>query len=108
MPEARPFKREKITSLLEHLAAEFISRESNRTSLVTVTGSRLSDSGRRIDILITVLPETQENAVIDFLSRNKKEFADFVDEHARVGRMPSFSFQIDKGEKNRRIIEDIL
>ncbi len=108
MPIPKKHKKEKLSSVLEHLAAEFIAREANRSPLVTVTGSRLSDSGRHIDILISVLPEHQEEAAIDFLTRHKKDFAKFVEERARVGRMPGFDFLVDTGEKNRRRVEDII
>ena len=108
MTFANPHKREKLSATLEHLAAEFIAREGNQTALVTVTGSKLSDSGRHIDILVTVLPEESENGAIKILSESKKGFTEYVDKHAKIGRMPSFDFKIDKGEKNRLRIEDII
>ncbi len=101
-------RKEKISSLLEHLAAEFIVREADNSSLITVTGSRLSDSGQHIDILVTVLPEEKEEVVKGFLARHKAGFAEYINERAKIGRTPKFDFKIDKGEKNRRVIEDIL
>ncbi len=101
-------KKEKISSVLEHLAAEFILRESEGTALITVTGSRLTDSGKHIDILMTVLPEDKELQVVTFLAKKKQDFFEYVNGKAKIGRMPSFAFKIDKGEKNRRVIEDII
>lgn len=102
------YKKEKITSLLERMAAEFISKEGDFSSLVTVVGSQLSDSGRHINILISVLPETDEKRILELLSKMKKGYAKYVENRAKVSRMPSFDFKIDKGEKNRQIIEDII
>ena len=102
------FRKEKLTSAIEHLAAEFISRDGPKSPLITVTRSELSDSGRHITIFISVLPESEEKFVLDFLAKNKKYFSEYSSEHGNIARMPSFDFEIDKGEKNRRIIEDII
>lgn len=98
-------RKDKLPELLKHLAAEFVERESNRSSLITITNTILSQNGQHIKILFTVLPETQEQAALDFLQRKKKEFFEFVDKNARVGRMPKIDFAIDVGEKNRQRIE---
>ena len=90
------------------MAAEFIAKENPTTSLITVTGSKLNDSMRHIDILVTILPESEEKKAIEILRKLKKDFSDFVEDHAKVGRMPSFDFELDVGEKNRRRIEDII
>jgi ribosome-binding factor A len=53
-------KDQKIEELLKHLAAEFLQRESNRQSLVTVTGIELYDKRSKANILITVFPEEKQ------------------------------------------------
>ncbi len=103
MPASR--RKEKLPELLKHLAAEFVEKESNRTSLITITNALLSQNGQRVQILFTVLPDNQETAVLDFLQRKKKDFFEFVDKNAKIGRMPRIDFAIDKGEKNRQRIE---
>lgn len=100
-------RKEKLPELLKHLAAEFIERESNRTSLITVTNASLSESGKSAIIRFTVLPESHEKMVLDFLERRKPDFLLYIDEHARVGRMPSITFALDFGEKNRQRIDFI-
>ena len=101
-------KDKKVEELLTHCAAEFASRESNRQSLITVTRTILDDRGHHANILITVLPEHKTDAALDFLNRNKKEFSDYVRTHAKIGRMPSLSFILDKGEKNRHAVDRAL
>ncbi len=108
MTFSNPHKSEKLSSLLEHMAAEFIQRENPTSALITVTGSKLSDSKRNIDILISVLPETEEKKALEALGRLKKGLSQYIETHAKIGRMPSVDFKIDLGEKNRQRIEDII
>lgn len=100
-------KDEKIKELIRELAAQYFSRESNRTSLITITGVELYSRNSRAKILFTVLPENQEAAALDFMTRQLSEFREFVSENARIMRVPFFEVAIDKGEKNRQRIEDI-
>ncbi len=101
-------RNEKLPELMMHLFAEWISIESNRTSLITATSARLSENGRQLNLYYTVLPEEKENAVADFLSRRKRDFFAFVDTKARIGRMPEVRFELDRGEKNRQRIDLLL
>jgi ribosome-binding factor A len=98
-------RKEKLPELIMHLAAEFIARESNRTSLITVTHATVSRDQKNVKVLFTVLPEKEEEVVLEFLNRRKKDFFEFIDEHARIGRMPHIEFAVDLGEKNRQKID---
>jgi len=104
----KSYRKEKLPELLQHLAAEFIERESNRTSLVTVTGATISDTQKQVRILFTVLPEKEEEVVLEFLNRRKRDFFEFIDKKARIGRMPDIRFVLDVGEKNRQRIDFLL
>jgi ribosome-binding factor A len=109
MKQQRPGHRKEI--LIEHLkqaAAEWIERESNRTTMVTVTDAVLSQDKKRLKILFTVLPDDKEAQVLDFLSRRKRDFFEYVDTRLKVGRMPEISFAVDTGEKNRQRIDFLL
>lgn len=90
-----------------HLAAEFINKESNRQSLITVTGAIVSSDGKRCDVLLTVLPEDKEHDAVDFLSRKRSEFRDFVKMRVRGRTIPMFDFLIDTGEKNRQVLDQL-
>jgi len=98
-------RKEKLSTLLERLAAEYLERESNRTALITITGSFVNESGRSAHIYYTVLPEDKEAAVSEFLGRKMSDFVAYIDKHARIGRMPKIKFTLDLGEKNRQRIE---
>ena len=100
-------KDEKIKEIIRELAAEFFSRESNRKSMITVTAVELFSKGGRATILMTVLPETAEEAALDFAHRQLSEFKKFVQDRSRLARIPFFEVAIDRGEKNRQRLDEI-
>lgn len=99
---------ERARELVHELVSEWISRESSRSSLITVTRVGLNDKETYADIIISVFPETQEQAVLDFLSRNGSEAREFVRERSRLRTIPRFRFIIDEGEKKRREFEKLF
>jgi len=96
-----------MKEILRELVSQFFLRESNRTSLITITNIELRDRGALATILVTVLPEDREAQVIDFMHRQLTELRDYVKEHARLMRIPYFEVKIDVGEKNRQRIDEI-
>ncbi len=100
-------KDQKMKGVLRELASEFLMRESNRTSLITITGVEIFSRGARAKILFTVLPENQEQAALDFFTRRLSDLREYVQEHARMMRVPFFEVAIDVGEKNRQRIDEI-
>ncbi len=98
---------EKLQEALRTTAAEFLGREAGPQSLITVTGSRLSQDGRSGVIYITVLPEDAEAAALEFANRNRKELAEFFETRIRGAQMPRVEFAIDRGEKNRQRLDDL-
>ena len=101
------FKRDKIEHLIQKLAGEFIERESNRNSLITVTRVHLSHDIKNAKILVTILPEGQEENAINFLKRMRSEFKDYFKKNAKIGRIPFFDFELDAGEKLAQRIRDL-
>jgi ribosome-binding factor A len=99
---------QRIEGEIARAAGEWIARESNRTSLVTVTRVMLSDDGARAQIFISVLPEDQEKAACDFIRRNLGEVRRYLAETSKIGRAPTLSVEIDRGEKNRAAVEAIV
>lgn len=101
------FKHEKIEGLIQKLASEFIERESNRNSLITVTRVYVPSDLKRAQIMFTVLPEEQEENAKNFLKRSRGDFKEYFKKHAKVGRIPFFDFELDKGEKIAQRIRDL-
>jgi ribosome-binding factor A len=100
-------RHQKREEYMKELAAEFISRESNRNSLITVTRMSLSHHEDSATVYVSVMPETQENAVMDFLSRQLSDFREFVKSKIQNGKIPMFTFVIDEGSKLVRKIEKL-
>jgi ribosome-binding factor A len=101
-------KREKMTDVLREAASQFIQKESNKNSMITVTRIELSSDLKKAIVLFTVLPENQEVAVIDFLKRNRSDFRHYVNQKTKIGKLPWFDFEIDEGEKSRQKIDTII
>ena len=82
-------------------------REANRNALITVTRAILSDDMQRAHIYITTLPDSYEQAAVEFANRNRKELREFF--KTRVKRSPpkDIMFEIDMGEKNRLRLDEL-
>lgn len=93
---------------LMHLTADFFQRESNHTSLITVTNCELSPNHKYATILISVLPETQEGQAVEFMNRRKDDLRDYLKKNFRTKIIPYVTVEIDRGEKNRQAIDQAL
>jgi ribosome-binding factor A len=101
-------RHERIVELLRHLAAQFLSRESDRSSLITVTRATLSSDLSRATIFVSVLPAEGEDRAIGFMKRRRTDFREFVKANCDLKRVPTLDFDIDRGEKNRQDIDEKL
>lgn len=109
LPTAIAVQRDqRIEEEIARAAGEWIARESNRTSLVTVTRVHLSEDGNRATIMISVLPENQEKAAYAFIKRNLGEVRRHLGDTSKIGKLPTLFVEIDKGEKNRAAVEAII
>lgn len=100
-------REQKLKDVIKEAAAEFLQRESNYTSLLTVTDVSLSDRGNQSTIFFTVLPQDKEKGALDFVKRKRAEFREYFKSKARMRALPFFDFEIDGGEKNRQKIDEI-
>jgi ribosome-binding factor A len=101
-------RNEKMAAMIQKLAAEFIERNSNGRSMITVTSVELSDDLKTAKILFTVLPNRAEEAAGDFLKRQRSDFRDYVKKGWEMRIIPFFDFELDKGEKHRQRIDELL
>ena len=101
-------RQDKIKDLLKGMAADFLQSESNYTSLITVTNADVSADLKRATIFVTVFPEDSEKDALNFLKRKRKGLKEFVKSKAHLRRIPFFDFEIDKGEKNRQLIDSLV
>ena len=101
-------RNEKVANLIKELSAQFLGRENNKTSLITVTACTVSPDLKRATIFITVLPEQKEHDALDFAKRKRKELREFLKKNLEIKNIPFVDIQIDQGEKNRQKIDELL
>jgi len=99
-------RNDQLSEALRTAAAEFLSRESNRLSLITVTAVRMSEGDHHATIFVTVLPEAMEEQALQFANRNRGEFGKFFETKVRA-RIPRVEFVIDRGEKMRQRLDEL-
>ncbi|OGG44639.1 hypothetical protein A2841_00735 [Candidatus Kaiserbacteria bacterium RIFCSPHIGHO2_01_FULL_48_10] len=90
-------RNDRLLSSLSQAVAEFISRESNRTSLITVTRVELANHDSLARVFVSVLPPEQGHAAIDFLTRQEREARDFLKKRIEMRILPKLVFQLDPG-----------
>mgnify|MGYP000030870540 CR=1 FL=1 len=100
-------REEKIREQVMHLAAEFLRTEASLASLITVTNATFNEHTNNAIIFFTVFPEDKERTALEFATRKSRDFREYVKEHIRIRAIPFFTFQIDKGEKNRQLIDSL-
>lgn len=98
----------KLPLEIKRLAATFFEREANNQSLITITDCLMSPDMKRATVLFTVLPETKEAAALDFMRRKSGELRTYVMKNMRMRIIPFFEIEIDQGEKNRQLVENLL
>lgn len=101
-------RNEKVANQIKELAAQFLGRENNRTSLITVTSADASPDLKKATVFITVLPSTKEKLALEFVKRKRGEIRDFLKKNMTIKTIPFIDIEIDKGEKNRQKIDELL
>ena len=105
--QPNPNRHARLEEALRETAAEFLVREANRNTLITVTRAILSDDNKRATIYITALPDTGEKPAVEFANRNRGEFKDFFRTRVKGPLPPDITFEIDLGEKNRQRLDEL-
>ena len=101
-------RNEKVANIIKKLAAEFLARENNKTSLLTVTSATCSPDLKRATIFFTVLPTTKEKTALEFAKRKRPELREFLKKNMPIKIIPFLDLAIDQGEKNRQKIDELL
>ena len=98
---------EKWNEVLRRHAATYVERESNRDALISVTHVELNESMSYATIYISVLPESKEEASLFFMKRQLTGLRTYIKQHAPGRVLPFLNVEIDRGEKNRQLIDRI-
>ncbi|MFA6586156.1 MAG: ribosome-binding factor A [Candidatus Paceibacterota bacterium] len=101
-------RNEKVANYVKELAAQFLERENNNTSLITVTSCNVSPDLKRGTIFISVLPDEKEHDALEFAKRKRGEMREYIKKNMQIKIIPFIDIQIDRGEKNRQKIDELL
>ncbi len=101
-------RQEKVANFIKELAAEFLGRENNRTSLITVTSATCSPDLKRATIFITVFPDSKEKTALEFAKRKRPKLREFLKKNMTTKNIPFIDIAIDLGEKHRQKIDELL
>lgn len=102
-------RREKISSLLKRLAAEFFLKNmGNPGILASVTKTEISADLRQGKIFFSVLPENEERKILKQLFALKKDFRRHISRGLKIKFVPRVVFLIDDSVKKQRKIDEVL
>lgn len=100
-------RQNQVSEQLAHLAADFLGKESNRQSLLTVTRADVAPDLSKATVFFTVMPESYQATALDFTKRKRTEFRTFLKKHTKLRRLPFVEFEIDYGEKHRQHLDTL-
>lgn len=98
----------KVSNELQKYIAQFISRESNRSSLITVTKVTVSPDFKQTTVHVSILPKSSEETALKFLERQRKDIRAHIKKNLRLKRTPFVQIKLDEGEQNRQKIDVLL
>jgi|SRR3989344_1038277 len=101
-------RQEKLNAVLQEVIARFLHDVFGAAPLVTVTVVMVSADMRNAKALISVFPEKETPKVIKTLERKHGALGRYLAAHTRMKYIPVVLFEIDRGEENRRRIEELL
>jgi len=90
---------ERLTESVTRLSADFLARHPTSEGLVTVTGTRLDQSGRSAIVFITVYPATSETRALAETRVLRSELRDFLDTRLRGNSLTHVDFALDARPK---------
>ncbi len=101
-------REEKLNAHLQKVLAEFLREELGVSPLVSVTRVEVARGLKSARAFITVFPEKDASAALAALEKKHGALMRYLAAHTRLKYLPSVSFEIDLGEKNRQRIEELL
>ncbi|MDR3571552.1 MAG: ribosome-binding factor A [Candidatus Pacebacteria bacterium] len=98
---------EQANESIAHLAAQFLARESNHESLITVTRSEMSPNYKNVTVFLSILPIEQSEKALAFAKRLRSDFRQYLKQKTALHPIPTVDFEIDFGELNRQRVDEL-
>ena len=102
------FRKEKINSLLKNIVGSFLKTNIIPGTLVTITQVEISRGLRYAKIFLNIFPEEKEDYVLKLLKNKAGELRNYVKPRLKMKFLTHFEIEIDKGEKARQRMEEVL
>lgn len=100
-------KQEKLKKEIQKLASQFISEQSTRISMITVTRVDLTGDHKKATLYISVLPNNKEGEALEFMNRHRYDLREFLKKYLKTRIIPEITNELDENEKKRQRIEDL-
>lgn len=97
-----------MSSLITELASKYFNIESNKDALITIIKTEMENRGKIANVFFTVLPDNKEEIVLEFMNRKSRDFRRYLTGTKAFGFAPNIRFFLDKGERNRQRIDELL
>ncbi len=88
-------RQKKVAELIREIAGNLISRESNRSSLITITSIDISPDLKQCTVFVSIFPESATESALNFLKRLRKELKQEVKKNSNLKNIPFFDFDLD-------------
>ncbi|NOY35359.1 MAG: ribosome-binding factor A [bacterium] len=102
------FRKERMTALVKDVAASFLKSKSKPGILISATRVDMSKDFKNATVFVTVFPEKAEEEVLGDLLGKGWELRNYAKGRLKIKFLPSFRFELDKGEKARQRMQVIL
>jgi ribosome-binding factor A len=99
---------DRVANMIKELGALFLERESNQTSLISVTSCHVTPDLKSATLFISVLPLESEGGALAFAKRKRKDLRAYLRKNMKSKSVPFIDIAIDQGEKNRQRIDELL
>jgi ribosome-binding factor A len=102
------FRQQKVDSLLRNIVSSFIKNKFYSGTLISVMKVETSKDFKKANIFISIFPEKKEKEILELLKKEMTELKNYAKSKFKMKFLPFFEIKIDKDEKKRERIEEIL
>jgi len=101
-------RNERVTSLIQELAATFIQQEANADPMITITQVSISSDHSKCTVYFTTIPDGRESDAQIFLKRIGGELRRFIMKKSNLKIVPHITFALDVGERHRQHVDEVF
>lgn len=99
---------EKINELIHRFIGEFLRKELETDSLVTISRVETSANGQHSTIGITVFPFNKSAEAVTEIEKNIYEIQQKLNRGLRIRPVPKIRFELDESEEKGSKILDVI